>query len=88
MKGSVNKSEHSLEAVGRVALGVPAPWLGTPGQGSKLGPSPTPPRLARLSGSDSETRKLPGQETIVSVLRDIALWPYSRDTGEHQEKWI
>lgn len=64
MKGSVNKSEHSLEAAGRVALGVPAPRLGTPGQGSKLGPPPTPPRPARLSGSDSETRKLRGKKQL------------------------
>lgn len=86
MKGSVNKSEHSLEAAGRAALGVPAPQLGTPGQRSKLGPPP--PRPARLGGQDSQTRKLPEQETIVSVLRNSALWPYSRDTGEHQEKRI
>ena len=43
MIGSVNKSEHSLEAGGRAALGVPVPWLGTPGQGSKLGPPPVRP---------------------------------------------
>ena len=61
---------------------VPAPRPGTPGQRSKLGP-----RLARLIRQESKTRKLPGQETNVFVVRDTALRPYSRN-GEHQEKWI
>lgn len=61
MKGSVNKSELSLEAAGRAALGVPAPRLGTPGQRSKLGPPP-PPRPVR----PDSVGKTPKQENFRS----------------------
>lgn len=69
--------------------GGPRTPAGDPRTKVKARATPTPPpRPARLGGQDSQTRKLPEQETIVSVLRNSALWPYSRDTGEHQEKQI